>query len=215
MIHIKKFSFNMFQENCYVATCDITKECVVVDCGAYYDDERKALLAYINDNQLKPIHLLCTHGHLDHNFGNNTIFDEFGITPEVHADDKAIMDKLPQQSVQFLGYAPQYEFPSPTHYLSDGDEIKVGNHSLHVIHTPGHSKGSVCFYIKDEGILLTGDTLFRMSIGRTDLEGGSMMQIIQSLRQLAQLPDETILLPGHGPESTMGDELRYNPFLDR
>ena len=73
----------------------------------------------------------------------------------------------------------------------------------------------MCFYIKDEGILLTGDTLFRMSIGRTDLEGGSMMQIIQSLRQLAQLPDETIILPGHGPESTMGDELRYNPFLDR
>ena len=83
------------------------------------------------------------------------------------------------------------------------------------MHTPGHSRGSVCFYIEDEHILLTGDTLFHLSIGRTDLEGGSMMQIIQSLRALAQLPDETQVLPGHGGVTTIGDELRLNPYLDR
>ncbi len=215
MIRIKRFTCNMLQENCYVASCDITNECVVVDCGAYYEEERKSLLAYIHDNHLKPVHLLCTHGHVDHNFGNNTIFDEFGLNPEVHAEDKALMDNLAQQSVQFIGDAPKYAFPTVKQYLSDGDLISVGNHTIQVIHTPGHSKGSVCFYIKEENLLMTGDTLFRMSIGRTDLEGGSMMQIIQSLRQLAQLPDDTLILPGHGPETTMGDELRYNPFLDR
>ena len=104
---------------------------------------------------------------------------------------------------------------SASRFLSDGEEIALGTHRLHVIHTPGHSRGSVCFHIADEHLLLTGDTLFRQSIGRTDLAGGSMMQIIQSLRQLSQLPDETVILPGHGPKSTMGDELRINPFLDR
>lgn len=215
MIRIKKFTCNMLQENCYVASCDATNECVVVDCGAYYEEERKSLLAYIHDNHLKPVHLLCTHGHVDHNFGNNTIFDEFGLNPEVHSDDKTYMENLAQQCIQFIGCTPNYAFPPAKQYLADGDRITVGNHTIQVIHTPGHSKGSVCFYIKEENILMTGDTLFRMSIGRTDFEGGSMMQIIQSLRLLAQLPDDTLILPGHGPDTTMSDELRYNPFLDR
>ena len=118
MIRIKRFTCNMLQENCYVASCDITNECVVVDCGAYYEEERKSLLAYIHDNHLKPVHLLCTHGHVDHNFGNNTIFDEFGLNPEVHADDMALMDNLAQQSVKFIGDAPKYAFPPVKQYLS-------------------------------------------------------------------------------------------------
>ena len=93
--------------------------------------------------------------------------------------------------------------------------MDFGSHKTIVMHTPGHSRGSVCLYLKEENVLFTGDTLFRQSIGRTDLEGGSMMQIIQSLRNLAQLPDETIVLPGHGERSTMGLELETNPFMDR
>ena len=125
------------------------------------------------------------------------------------------MNHLSDQSVQFTGYRLSNTYPAVGNYLSDGDEIAFGSHILHVIHTPGHSRGSVCFHIADEHILFSGDTLFRQSIGRTDFEGGSMMQIIQSLRLLAQLPDETIILSGHGPQSTMGDELRMNPVLDR
>ena len=214
MIKIERFVCNMLQENCYVVSDD-SKECVIIDCGAWYEEERKAVKDYILRNDLTPTHLLCTHGHVDHNFGIDTIHEAFGLFPEIHEKDADFMVHLPDQAVQFIGFRLSNTYPSVGSYLSDGDEIALGTHTLKVIHTPGHSRGSVCFHIANEHMLFTGDTLFCRSIGRTDLEGGSMMQIIQSLRLLAQLPDETIILPGHGPQSTMGDELRLNPFLDR
>ena len=214
MIRIERFVCNMLQENCYVVSDD-SQECVIIDCGAWYEEERKAVKDYILSNGLTPTHLLCTHGHVDHNFGIDTIHEAFGLSPEIHEQDGAFMAHLADQAIQFTGFRLSNHYPSVASYLSDGDEIAFGTHVLHVIHTPGHSRGSVCFHIADEHLLFTGDPLFRQSIGRTDLEGGSMMQIIQSLRLLAQLPDETSILPGHGPKSTMGDELRMNPFLDR
>ncbi|MDY6409420.1 MAG: MBL fold metallo-hydrolase, partial [Prevotella sp.] len=99
--------------------------------------------------------------------------------------------------------------------ITDNQDITFGNHKLKVIPTPGHSKGSVTFYCKEENVAFTGDTLFQQSIGRTDLHGGSMMQIIQSLRILAQLPDETVVKPGHGNDTTIGRELESNPFMER
>ena len=214
MIKIQRFVCNMLQENCYVLA-DEQGECVIVDCGAWFDNERKAIVDYITDHHLTPTHLLSTHGHCDHNFGNNTIKDTFGLSPEVHKYDKPLMEKLPQQSRMFIGTEPPYTFPAVGRFFDDGDKVTFGGHTIEVIHTPGHSRGSVCFYLADEHVLLTGDTLFHLSIGRTDLEGGSMMQIIQSLRSLAQLPDETLVLPGHGGTTTIGDELRLNPYLDR
>ena len=204
----------MLQENCYIVG-DETGECVIVDCGAWYEGERKAIVDCIRKNGWTPRHLLCTHGHVDHNFGIDTIYETYGLQPEVHAGDTSFMEDLCGQALEFTGYRPDNTYPAIGRFISDSDDIKFGSHSLHVIHTPGHSRGSVCFHIADANILLTGDTLFRRSIGRTDLPGGSMMQIIQSLRLLAQLPDETQVLPGHGPCSTMGEELRTNPFLDR
>ena len=214
MINIQRFVCNMLQENCYVVSDD-SKECVIIDCGAWYEEERKALKDYVETNSLTPTHLLCTHGHVDHNFGIDTISEAYGLRPEIQEEDADFMENLADQAVQFIGIRPTNGYPKVGHFLNDGDEIKFGTHTLHVIHTPGHSRGSVCFHLTEEKVLFTGDTLFRQSIGRTDLAGGSMMQIIQSLRLLAQLPDETIILPGHGPQSTMGDELRSNPFLDR
>lgn len=211
---IERFVCNMLQENCYVVS-DESQECAIIDCGAWYEEERQAIVNYIRENGLTPTHLLCTHGHCDHNFGIDTIHQAFGLLPEIHQLDNDFMEHLADQAVQFIGFRPDNDYPAVGRFLSDGEEIALGTHRLHVIHTPGHSRGSVCFHIADEHLLLTGDTLFRQSIGRTDLAGGSMMQIIQSLRQLSQLPDETVILPGHGPKSTMGDELRINPFLDR
>ena len=115
----------------------------------------------------------------------------------------------------FLGDASDVHFPTKCQYLHDNDVITFGNHTISIIPTPGHSPGSVVFYIEDERLALTGDTLFHLSIGRTDLEGGSMMQLIQSLRSLVQLPDDTIVLPGHGENTTIGEELKMNPFIDR
>jgi glyoxylase-like metal-dependent hydrolase (beta-lactamase superfamily II) len=214
MINVQRFVCNWFQENTFVLH-DETRECVIVDCGAYYEEERAAIVNYIREHQLVPRHLLATHGHVDHHFGISMIYDEFGLSVEVPAADRRLMEKLPEQTRMFLGQDMGITFPPVGKYLSDSDVITFGTHKINIIPTPGHSPGSVVYYIEDEHIALTGDTLFRMSIGRTDLEGGSMMQLIQSLRTLVQLPDETIVLPGHGESTTIGEELSTNPFLDR
>ena len=178
MLKIQRFVCNMLQENCYVVS-DETRECVIVDCGAYYEHEQKAIKSYIEREGLKPTHLLATHGHIDHNFGNGFIADTYGLKVEVPAQDEWLMDSLADQAVNFIG------------------------------------PGSVVYYIADEHTALTGDTLFHLSIGRTDFERGSMMQMMMSLHVLAQLPDETVVLAGHGEDTTIGDELRMNPFMDR
>lgn len=214
MLTIQRFECNMLQENCYIIS-DETKECVICDCGAYYPAERAAIVDYIRDNGLTPVHLLSTHGHIDHNFGNNTIFDEFGLKPEVHKEDQHLMDMLAKQAETLVGITLDYAMPPVGKYFGDGDEITFGSHRLKVIETPGHSKGSVFFYCPEEAIALSGDTLFRNSIGRTDYLGGSMFQIIQSLRMICQLPDNTVVYPGHGPQTTIGTELSSNPYLDR
>lgn len=214
MLTIQRFECNMLQENCYIIS-DETKECVICDCGAYYPAERAAIVDYIRDNGLTPVHLLSTHGHIDHNFGNNTIFDEFGLKPEVHKEDQHLMDMLAVQAETLVGITLDYAMPPVGKYFGDGDEITFGSHRLKVIETPGHSKGSVFFYCPEEAIALSGDTLFRNSIGRTDYLGGSMFQIIQSLRMICQLPDNTVVYPGHGPQTTIGTELSSNPYLDR
>lgn len=214
MIHVQRFVCNMFQENTFVVS-DETKECIIVDCGVFYEEERRALLSYIREQQLTPRHLLATHGHVDHHFGDDFIYQEFGLVVEVPAADQRLMEKLPRQAVMFLGDASDIQMPTHCKYLNENDVITFGNHTVSIIPTPGHSPGSVVFYLADERLALTGDTLFHLSIGRTDLEGGSMMQLIQSLRSLVQVPDDTIVLPGHGENTTIGDELKMNPFIDR
>lgn len=214
MIEIKTFVCNMLQENCYVVSDD-TRECVIIDCGAYYEEERRAIVDYIRGQQLTPKHLLATHGHLDHHFGNNTIYDAFGLQPEVHSGDEQMMSHLERQAASLYGMRLDYEMPPVGHILEDGEQVTFGNHTWRVIATPGHSRGCVCFFDESEHVLFSGDTLFRGSIGRTDFQGGSMLQIIQSLRMLAQLPDDTRVYCGHGPATTIGDELRMNPYMDR
>lgn len=214
MLDIQRFQCNMLQENCYVVS-DETKECIIVDCGAYYADERKAIVDYIKENKLKPVHLIVTHGHLDHNFGNNTVYEAFGLKPEVSFKDEHLMQNLKKQAKNFYQIELDYDFPPIDHFFEEDEEIKFGSHTIKIIETPGHSRGSVIFYCKEENIAFSGDTLFRNSIGRTDFEGGSKFQIIMSLRTICQLPDNTRILPGHGEETTIGYELSSNPYLDR
>ena len=210
---IKTFEFNMLQENTYVVS-DGTRECVIIDCGAYFPEERKAIVNYIKTEQLKPVHLLCTHGHLDHCFGNDTIYDTFGLKPELNAADEFLAADLSVQAADFFGM--DYAFPTPPigHFLADGDTVTFGSHSLKVFHTPGHTPGGVVFYCEEEHTAFTGDTLFHMSIGRTDFKGSSWQDMLQSLRTvIATLPDDTVVLSGHGPRTTIGNEKRMNPYL--
>ena len=214
MINVERFVCNMIEENCYVVN-DETKECIIVDCGAFYPEERNAIVNYIKNNKLTPKHLIATHGHIDHNLGNNTIFDSFGLKVEVNGGDEKLMNKLSEQAQSVCGVTLDYDMPPVGKYLDDDDTITFGNHTFTILETPGHSPGSVFFYCENEHIAFSGDTLFKKSIGRTDLPGGSMFSMIQSLRMIAQLPDNTIILPGHGQQTTMGWELSNNPYMDR
>lgn len=214
MINVQRFVCNMIQENCYVAS-DETKECVIIDCGAFYEEERKAIVNYIDSNGLKPVHLLATHGHLDHNFGDEMILDKYGLRPEISKADESLLKNAAEQAEAFFHFKLEQGMPAPEHFLKRDEIVSFGNHKLKVLETPGHSRGSVVFYCEQEDVAFTGDTLFRGSIGRTDFEGGSMLMIIQSLRMLAQLPDETVVLPGHGEQTTIGYELAHNPYMER
>ena len=214
MINVQVFTCNMLQENCFVVS-DETKECAIIDCGAFYQEERDMIIDYIKKNQLKPKHLLATHGHLDHNFGNSCMQKEFGLTPKVHHKDKFLMENIKQQAQLLLGLDLTEEQPKDIDYLTKDDIIEFGNQHFTIIETPGHTSGSVFFYNEKEHIAFSGDTIFKRSIGRTDLEGGSMFQMIQTLRFVSQLPDKTILYPGHGESTTIGDELSSNPYIDR
>lgn len=213
MLHIERFACNPFEENCYIMN-DETLDAVIIDCGAFYPEERRAITEYIRDNRLTPRHLIATHAHIDHNFGNDTIFREFGLRPEVCAKDECLMGKLSEQAMLFANIRIDYAMPAVGKYFDDGDTISFGTHSLDIIRTPGHTPGSVFLYCKDEKLAFSGDTLFNMSIGRTDFEFGSYNDIIESLHnKVCQLPDDTTILPGHGPKTTVGREKQLNPYM--
>ena len=215
MLNIKRFNCNMLSENCYVVS-DQSRECVIIDCGAYYPEEAQAIIGYINTFGLTPRHLLCTHGHFDHCMGNGYIYRTFGLKPEAHTDDEFLMVKMQQQTTDILGVSIQLDVPPMGRYLTTADVIIFGSHRLTILHTPGHTPGGIIFYCREEHTAFSGDTLFRMSIGRTDFERGSYQQMMQSLTNVvAKLPPQTIIYPGHGPQTTIAEELRYNPYLLR
>ena len=214
MIQIKRFVFNMIEENTYIIWDD-SLECVIIDCGALTESEQNAIIDYVKEEGLTPVHNLGTHGHLDHHFGDAALLAAFNLQPEVAEGDAVFMNNPKQAAAQMLGMELEHNLPAGNLKLAESQTIPFGSHIFKVIRTPGHSDGSVCFYCAEENVLFTGDTLFKGSIGRTDFPGGSMFQIISSLRELAQLPDTTVVCPGHGPQTSIGFELAHNPYMDR
>lgn len=212
MIKIKTFVCNMLQENCYVMS-DETNEAVIIDCGAFYPEEQQAIADYIEREQLTPVRLIATHGHFDHNFGNSFVWHRYGLKPEVAAEDLPLMD-IRRQMKSMMGMDYEIEQAPTGRLLNTKDDVTFGSHRLRVLPTPGHSRGSVTLYCEAEHVAFTGDTLFRMSIGRTDFEGGSWSEMCNSLKQvLAALPADTKVYPGHGPLTTIGEEVQYNPYM--
>lgn len=214
MLNIKCFECNMLQENCYVVS-DESKECIIIDCGAFYEKEQKAITQYIEAQGLKPVDFIATHGHVDHHFGDQFIYTTYGLKVKVHQADAFLMQLLQEQAEAFVGVKLSDDFPSVDQYLNSDDTISFGSQQFTLIETPGHTPGSVFFYCQEEDVAFSGDTLFHLSIGRTDLQGGSMFQMIQSLRMLSQLPDNIKIYPGHGEPTTIGTELAGNPYMDR
>lgn len=212
MMNVKNFVCNMLQENMYVVS-DETLEAVIIDCGAFYPEEQQALADYITQHGLTPKRLLCTHGHFDHNFGNAFVWRQYGLKPEVAAEDEPLMD-IRRQMRAMMGMDYDIEQAPTGRLLSADDTIEFGSHRFSILSTPGHSRGSVTFYCETEHVAFTGDTLFRLSIGRTDFEGGSWTEMSHSLKAvLAKLPADTKVYPGHGPMTTIGEEVQYNPYM--
>lgn len=210
-MYLQRFTFNPFQENTYVLY-DNTSECVIIDPGCYEPEEKQELFDFIKTNKLKPVHLLNTHCHIDHVLGNHFVTSAYQLYPEIHASEVAVLEATKSYGPQFGIYMDPS--PAPLPQLKEGNKILFGNTELEMLWTPGHSPGSICFYHKESHTLIGGDVLFQMSIGRTDLPGGNMETLLKSIREkLFKLPPETIVYPGHGPETTIAFEKVNNPFL--
>jgi glyoxylase-like metal-dependent hydrolase (beta-lactamase superfamily II) len=195
------------ETNCYLFFCPETRECAIIDPGA----EAEKIFEAISSLSLKPVIILNTHGHVDHTGANLDLKERYQIPIALHPGDLPLLEEYLQLEFGLLlGARPA---PNPDRLLTDGEKISVGQSVLQVIHSPGHSPGSVCFYTGH--LLFAGDTLFSGGVGRTDLPGGSWQDLAHSLKaRVMALPDETVVLPGHGPKTTIGEERESNPYLE-
>lgn len=212
MITIKSFQFNYFQVNTFVLYDD-TREAVLIDCGCFHKSEEKELNDFITANKLTIKHLLCTHLHLDHVFGNPFAYKTYGLKPQAHRLDVEALPS-PDKQAKAFGVPGKFEDIPVEKFIVGNEVIKFGHSELQVITVPGHSPGSVAFYSKKNGFAIVGDALFSGSIGRTDLWGGNQEVLIAAINdKLLSLPDETVIYPGHGSETRVIDEKLNNPYL--
>jgi len=211
MLVVKSFTFSPVQENTYVLYNE-QKQCCIIDPGCYFPAERDELKTGIEKAGLTPVLLLNTHCHLDHVFGNKFVHDTWGLDLHIHEKEKLVLDFAPVSGERWQLPFDNYE--GPLVYLKEGNFIKIGEDELEIRFTPGHSPGSISFYSAENGFIIGGDVLFNRSIGRTDLPGGSMETLMNSIRtQFFTLPDDTKVYSGHGPVTTVGYERGNNPFV--
>jgi len=211
MLQVKTFENNPFQENTYILY-DETGECAIIDPGMDTAAEQNAVINFIKANNLRPVLLLNTHCHIDHVLGNKLVFDLYGLKPQFNQGELEVLEAV-------IAYAPamgiHYDAsPVPDVFLPETGSIQFGSTTLKLIFAPGHSPAHLCFYDEAAGILIGGDVLFRGSIGRADLPGGDYITLIKNIKEkLFILPDDCVVYPGHGPDTTIGFEKRYNPFF--
>jgi len=212
MLKIKSFVFSPIQENTYLLYNEFN-DCVIIDPGCYFPEEQDELKSFITQSNLKPVMLLNTHCHLDHVFGNKFVAETYGLTLQLHAKEKTLLDYAPTSGLMYN--MPFDNYTGEYIYLKENDIVKFGDDELKVIEAPGHSPGHICFYCVKQHFIISGDVLFNRSIGRTDLPGGNHQTLIKNIREkLFILPEETKVYSGHGPETTIGEEKKYNPFLN-
>ncbi len=194
------------ETNCYLAFCEKTRESVIIDPGA----EPRKIFGSIAGLELTPVLVLNTHGHVDHIGANLDMIEKYNVPLAIHRADEPMLeaDETAYLSLGLLGR----KSPGPDRFLEDGEDVRFGATSLKVLHTPGHSPGSVS--LSGDGLLFSGDTLFNDGVGRTDLPGGSWKDLVTSIKEKILILDgDTVVLPGHGPWTTVAQEARSNPFL--
>ena len=202
---VKKLVVGPFASNCYIIGSESNKEGVIIDPGA----EAEEILKNVKDLGLNIKFIVLTHGHIDHIGALKEVKETTGAEVAIHTDEAKSLHERSLATVFGLSYPPP---PPPDRLLKGGDSIDIGDLHLLVVHTPGHSRGGIC--LVGEGVVFSGDTLFNFGIGRYDLPGGNGSQLMDSIHtKLMILPDNTIVCPGHGPDTTIGTERRGNPFL--
>ncbi|MCF8332684.1 MAG: MBL fold metallo-hydrolase [Bacteroidales bacterium] len=206
MINIHRFTFNDFQVNTYLLWDD-TKECVIVDAACFTEEEQKELISFIQNADLKPVKIVNTHNHIDHILGNPFVKKQYNIP--LYANNKGdLFIRMAQSSGTIFGLEVK-EVAQPDHNIDEGDMLTFGNSGLKVLYTPGHADGSICLYASEEKFLIAGDVLFAGGIGRTDLPTGDFDTLAKNISQkLYALSDNVRVFPGHGPETTIGEEKR-------
>ncbi len=208
---VDTFTFNPFQENTYILS-DKTGECIIIDPGCYEPREKEELEGFILQRGLKPVRLINTHCHIDHVLGNRFVQDTYNLQLELSMLEIPLLNAVTEYGTQF-GITCEAS-KEPFAFLVEGEPVTFGQTSLSLLHTPGHSPGGMCLYHEGEKVIVAGDVLFQMSIGRTDLPGGDYDTLIASIREkLFALPDDVTVYPGHGPSTTIGHEKQHNPFL--
>ncbi|MDH5437949.1 MAG: MBL fold metallo-hydrolase [Candidatus Bathyarchaeota archaeon] len=206
----KMFTVGTLCTNCYVVSCTETREALIIDPGFETDLEAKTVLKEIDQRKLRVRYIVNTHGHHDHTSGNGIMKRSTGAPILIHEYDAPMLTDSTKNLSVLFGLRTA-SLPPADQMLHDGNVVQVGDTALRVIHTPGHSRGSISL-LGDDAVF-SGDTLFAGSIGRTDLPSSSYEEIMLSLKKLATLPDHIKVYPGHGPTSTIGEEKRHNPFL--
>ncbi|MBA3647472.1 MAG: MBL fold metallo-hydrolase [Chitinophagales bacterium] len=211
MIAAYHFVFNDFLENTYILS-DESGECIIIDPGCYYENEREDLKKFIVGKNLHPVLLLLTHAHIDHILGVKWVKETFNIPLMMNKDELFLFNNAGTIAKMYGLHADPP--PAPDKFLQEGDQIKFGNSFLQAIFTPGHSPASMSFLAEKENFIISGDVLFQSSIGRTDLPGGDYETLMQSIfNKLLVLPEETVVYSGHGPATNIGEEKRTNPFI--
>ena len=207
---IKKFTFNTFQENTYVI--ESMNKCIIVDPGCSNKEEEEALSNYIKGENLEPIELINTHCHIDHIFGNNFVSKKYNLKPKIHELDLPLLENA---GLIAKSYGINLEQPdTDVTFIKEGEIIKLGNTTWEIIFTPGHAPGHICLLDKNNKKIISGDVLFNMSIGRTDLPLCNHDDLINSIKnKLLVLDNDTEVFCGHGQNTTIGFEKKHNPFL--
>ena len=209
---IKSFTFNPFQENTYIIY-DKTKECLIVDPGCYTEEEKNILKEFITKQKLTPTKLINTHCHIDHILGNKFVHQQWGVPLYIHKADLPLLENAKKIS-EMYGFESYDDSPLPQHYLEEHNIITCGKSSFNILFTPGHAPGHICLLNKKNNIIISGDVIFKNSIGRTDLPGGDHNTLMNSImKKIFPLPNETQIFCGHGPITNLGSEKKYNPFL--
>ncbi len=212
MLYVQSFTFNPVQENTYILYND-EKQCCIIDPGCYFASEEAELKGFIEEHGLNPVLLLNTHCHLDHIFGNRFVQKSFGLKLHLHKLEKQVLEYGPVSGQMWQ--LPFDNYDGELVYIDENDVIWLGSEELHILFTPGHSPGHICFYSKPHKFLIGGDVLFEGSVGRTDLPGGDFATLEQSIKtKLYTLPADVIVYPGHGNSTTIGEEMKTNPFVN-